>query len=56
MRSKDGIHTCQQGAAVYAKWFTERLGEEYGFTPVDVNKWATGSWTSDKAFAKFECK
>ncbi|MDQ1749175.1 MAG: hypothetical protein QOE71_231, partial [Pseudonocardiales bacterium] len=56
LRSKDGIHTCQQGAAAYAKWFTERLGEQYGFTPVDASKWATGSWTSDKVFAKNDCK
>ncbi|MGK5638059.1 SGNH/GDSL hydrolase family protein [Streptomyces sp. URMC 126] len=55
-RSGDGIHSCQQGSAAFAKWFTERLGKVYGFTPAAPEKWATGSWTSDARFGKLGCR
>lgn len=54
-RAKDGIHSCQQGSAAFAKWFTERLGAVYGFTPAAPEKWATGSWTGDKRYGSLGC-
>ncbi|WP_432004256.1 SGNH/GDSL hydrolase family protein [Streptomyces sioyaensis] len=54
-RSRDGIHSCQQGSAAFAKWFTEQLGKQDGFTPAAPAKWAKGSWTGDKRFAKLGC-
>ncbi|MFE0105277.1 SGNH hydrolase domain-containing protein [Streptomyces sp. NPDC059009] len=54
-RSKDGIHNCQQGAAAFAKWFTERLGKEAGFTPASVDVWAKGSWTGSDRYGKLKC-
>lgn len=54
-RSKDGIHSCQQGSAAFAKWFTERLGEQDGFTPAAPEKWAQGSWTGNKRYAQLKC-
>ncbi|MFP3964966.1 hypothetical protein SMC26_21815 [Actinomadura fulvescens] len=32
-RSKNGSHSCQPGSASFAKWFAERLGKQFGFTP-----------------------
>ncbi|MBH1937745.1 SGNH/GDSL hydrolase family protein [Streptomyces sp. AV19] len=55
-RSSDGIHSCQQGSASFAKWFTERLGTAYGFAPADPAKWATGSWTGDARYGKLGCR
>ncbi|WP_344576565.1 SGNH/GDSL hydrolase family protein [Streptomyces lunalinharesii] len=54
-RSTDGIHSCQQGSAAFAKWFTEQLGKTYGFTPAAPDQWAKGSWVSDQRFAKLGC-
>lgn len=54
-RSKDGVHSCQQGSAAFAKWFTERLGKQHGFTPAAPGKWAQGSWTGDKRYAQLKC-
>ncbi|WP_030559484.1 SGNH/GDSL hydrolase family protein [Streptomyces aureocirculatus] len=54
-RSKDGIHSCQQGSASFAKWFGEQLGKRYGFEPAPVDKWATGAWTGDKAYSRLGC-
>ncbi|MEV7808587.1 SGNH hydrolase domain-containing protein [Microbispora sp. NPDC088329] len=54
-RSADGIHSCQQGSAAFAKWFTDRLGEAYGFTPAAPATWATGSWTADERYGKLGC-
>ncbi|MGK5637077.1 SGNH hydrolase domain-containing protein [Streptomyces sp. URMC 126] len=55
-RSDDGIHSCQQGSAAFAKWFGERLGAAYGFTPAAPEKWATGSWTGDARYGKLGCR
>ncbi|MCZ1019601.1 SGNH/GDSL hydrolase family protein [Streptomyces noursei] len=55
-RSSDGIHSCQQGSAAFAKWFTEQLGKAYGFTPAAPEKWATGSWTGDERYGKLGCR
>lgn len=54
-RSQDGIHSCQQGSAAFAKWFTEQLGKQDGFTPAAPDKWAKGSWTGSKRYAQFKC-
>ncbi|GAA2103355.1 SGNH/GDSL hydrolase family protein [Streptomyces albiaxialis] len=55
-RAKDGIHSCQQGSATFAQWFTKRLGSTYDFTPAPPQKWANGPWTGDKAYAKLGCE
>ncbi|MFB9469314.1 SGNH/GDSL hydrolase family protein [Nonomuraea salmonea] len=54
-RSKDGIHSCQQGSAAFATWFAKRLGELAGFTPAAPAEWATGAWTGDDRFTKLGC-
>jgi hypothetical protein len=55
-RSSDGIHSCQQGSAAFAKWFTEQLGKAHGFTPAAPGQWAKGSWVADKRYAKLGCR
>ncbi|MFE9370514.1 SGNH hydrolase domain-containing protein [Streptomyces sp. NPDC006711] len=54
-RSSDGIHNCQQGAAAFAKWLTEQLGGEAGFTPAPVDAWAQGEWTGDARYGNLKC-
>ncbi|MFJ4909884.1 hypothetical protein ACIQCR_21060 [Streptomyces sp. NPDC093249] len=60
-RGKDGIHSCQQGAAVFAVWFGKELGERYGFAPAAPATWATwatwatGAWTGDKVYGPLGC-
>ncbi|MFE0152468.1 SGNH hydrolase domain-containing protein [Nonomuraea sp. NPDC059007] len=54
-RAKDGIHSCQQGSAAFATWFTKRLGELAGFAPAAPADWATGPWTGDEQFVKLGC-
>jgi hypothetical protein len=54
-RAKDGIHSCQQGAAAFGAWFAKRLGELTGFTPAAPDVWATGPWTGDERFVKLGC-
>ncbi|MFE4861105.1 SGNH/GDSL hydrolase family protein [Streptomyces sp. NPDC056670] len=54
-RSSDGIHNCQQGAAAFAKWLSEQLGREAGFTPAPVDAWATGAWTGDARYGNLKC-
>lgn len=55
-RSKDGIHSCQQGSAAFAAWFGRQVHRQYGFAPAPVDRWATGSWTGDKAYALLGCR
>ncbi|UNO40367.1 SGNH/GDSL hydrolase family protein [Streptomyces sp. MST-110588] len=55
-RSKDGIHSCQQGSAAFATWFGEQLSKQYGFTPAPVDQWATGKWTGDKTYSALGCQ
>ncbi|MEV7415381.1 SGNH/GDSL hydrolase family protein [Streptomyces sp. NPDC089919] len=55
-RSADGIHSCQQGSAAFAKWFTAELGKAYGFAPAPADEWATGAWTGDARYGKLGCK
>ncbi|ATL31392.1 SGNH/GDSL hydrolase family protein [Streptomyces formicae] len=55
-RSKDGIHSCQQGSAAFAQWLTGELGKRYSFEPAPLDRWATGSWTGDKVYAPLGCK
>lgn len=55
-RSKDGIHSCQQGSAAFAQWFGEQLRQRYSFAPAPVDRWATGSWTGDKTYSRLGCK
>ncbi|WP_449345795.1 SGNH hydrolase domain-containing protein [Streptomyces xanthochromogenes] len=54
-RSSDGIHNCQQGAAAFAKWLSEQLGREAGFTPAPVDAWAKGAWTGDARYGNLKC-
>ncbi|MFC4062896.1 SGNH hydrolase domain-containing protein [Planomonospora corallina] len=54
-RAKDGIHSCQQGSAAFATWFTKQLGELTGFAPASPRVWATGPWTGDERFVKLGC-
>ncbi|WP_406146176.1 SGNH/GDSL hydrolase family protein [Streptomyces sp. NBC_01012] len=55
-RSKDGIHSCQQGSAAFAQWFDEELGKQYSYTPAPADQWATGPWTGDKVYGPLHCK
>ncbi|MFG1974864.1 SGNH/GDSL hydrolase family protein [Nonomuraea fuscirosea] len=54
-RAKDGIHSCQQGSAAFATWFTKQLGALTDFTPAAPATWATGSWTGDERYVKLGC-
>ncbi|MEU2824587.1 SGNH/GDSL hydrolase family protein [Streptomyces bacillaris] len=54
-RSKDGIHSCQQGSAAFAQWFGKKLNALYAFTPAAADQWATGAWTAEKVYGKFGC-
>lgn len=50
-RSKDGIHTCPQGAARFTAWLLDELAElEPAFEPAEASEWAETGWTSDKNF------
>ncbi|QES45541.1 SGNH/GDSL hydrolase family protein [Streptomyces venezuelae] len=55
-RSKDGVHSCQQGSAAFAQWLTKELGRLYSFTPAPADQWATGSWTGSKVYGSLGCK
>lgn len=55
-RSKDGIHSCQQGSAAFAKWFGGELHARYSLAPAAVDQWATGSWTGDKLYDRLGCR
>ncbi|WP_411139832.1 Rid family hydrolase [Streptomyces sp. x-80] len=55
-RASDGIHSCQQGSAAFAAWFTKQIGTAYGFTPAPADKWATGAWTADERYGKLSCR
>ncbi|MFF0746765.1 SGNH/GDSL hydrolase family protein [Streptomyces sp. NPDC004111] len=55
-RSKDGIHSCQQGSAAFAKWLSGELGQRYSFEPAPADTWATGAWTGDKVYGPLGCK
>ncbi|MCF3184297.1 SGNH/GDSL hydrolase family protein [Streptomyces polychromogenes] len=54
-RSKDGIHSCQQGSAAFAAWFGKELNKEYGFAAAAPGQWATGGWTADKVYGPLGC-
>lgn len=54
-RSKDGIHSCQQGSAAFAAWFGEELEKRYDFAPAEVKRWATGPWTGEKVYSRLGC-
>ncbi|MET8685454.1 SGNH/GDSL hydrolase family protein [Streptomyces sp. NPDC004732] len=56
LRSKDGIHSCQQGSAAFAQWLGKELGRVYSFTPAPADRWATGSWTGAKVYGPLGCK
>nr|WP_269146386.1 SGNH/GDSL hydrolase family protein [Streptomyces endocoffeicus] len=56
LRAPDGIHSCQQGSAAFAKWLGGELGKRYGFAPAPPEEWAEGSWTDDERFTKLGCK
>jgi peptidoglycan/LPS O-acetylase OafA/YrhL len=50
-RSKDGIHTCPQGAARFAGWLLTKLTTVLpGFTPPAADSWANSGWSADKHF------
>ncbi|WP_394619350.1 SGNH/GDSL hydrolase family protein [Lentzea sp. JNUCC 0626] len=51
-RSADGIHTCPQGAARFARWLVGEIAKRPGgFTPADPGSWANTGWSADKHFA-----
>ncbi|MEV5595271.1 SGNH/GDSL hydrolase family protein [Streptomyces sp. NPDC052496] len=54
-RSKDGIHSCQQGSAAFANWFGQQLSKHYAFTPAPADRWAKGPWTGDKVYGQLKC-
>ncbi|MFH8347658.1 SGNH/GDSL hydrolase family protein [Streptomyces sp. NPDC018045] len=54
-RSKDGIHSCQQGSAAFANWLGQELSKNYSFTPAAADQWAKGSWTGDKVYGQLKC-
>lgn len=54
-RSADKTHSCQQGTAQFAQWFTTELAELAQFTPADPKGWANGAWTKSDVFAKLNC-
>ncbi|MEU5974434.1 SGNH/GDSL hydrolase family protein [Streptomyces sp. NPDC047315] len=54
-RSKDGIHSCQQGSAAFAQWFGKELNALYSYAPAAADQWATGAWTAEKVYGKFGC-
>ncbi|MFF8605764.1 SGNH/GDSL hydrolase family protein [Streptomyces sp. NPDC015346] len=54
-RSKDGIHSCQQGSAAFAAWFGTELNKRYAFTPAALDQWADGPWTGDKVYGRLGC-
>ncbi|MFD8453257.1 MULTISPECIES: SGNH/GDSL hydrolase family protein [Streptomyces] len=55
-RSKDGIHSCQQGSAAFAVWFGEQLEKRYGFDPAAAGTWATGTWTGEEVYSRLGCE
>ncbi|MFJ7206570.1 SGNH/GDSL hydrolase family protein [Streptomyces sp. NPDC098789] len=54
-RSSDKTHSCQQGTAKFAQWFSTELGRLAGFSPADPKGWANGEWTKSDVFAKLNC-
>lgn len=54
-RGDDGIHACQQAAASFASWFMKGFEDVSGLEPTDPEAWATGDWTSNEVFAKYDC-
>ncbi|MFF5971057.1 SGNH/GDSL hydrolase family protein [Streptomyces sp. NPDC012769] len=54
-RSKDGIHSCQQGSAAFATWFGKELDKRYSFEPAAPDQWANGPWTGDQVYGRLGC-
>ncbi|MFJ4596951.1 MULTISPECIES: SGNH/GDSL hydrolase family protein [unclassified Kitasatospora] len=54
-RSNDRTHSCQQGTAKFAQWFTTEVGKLAGFSPADPKSWANGDWTKSDVFAQLNC-
>ncbi|MFD7588623.1 SGNH/GDSL hydrolase family protein [Kitasatospora sp. NPDC059811] len=54
-RSNDRTHSCQQGTAKFAQWFTTEVGRLAGFSPADPKSWANGDWTKSDVFAQLNC-
>ncbi|MFD7033653.1 SGNH/GDSL hydrolase family protein [Streptomyces sp. NPDC059917] len=54
-RSADRTHSCQQGTAKFAQWFSTELGKLTGFSPADPKGWANGEWTKSDVFSKLNC-
>ncbi|MFF3002259.1 SGNH/GDSL hydrolase family protein [Kitasatospora sp. NPDC057940] len=54
-RSNDRTHSCQQGTAKFAQWFTTEVGKLAGFSPADPKSWANGDWTRSDVFAQLNC-
>jgi hypothetical protein len=50
-RSKDGVHTCPQGAARFTAWLLKKLTKVFaGFQPASAASWANTGWADDKRF------
>ena len=54
-RGKDGIHACQQASASFAAWFMTEFAKVSDLKPAAPETWATGTWTSAKTYATYDC-
>jgi hypothetical protein len=54
-RANDGSHGCQQASASFAAWFMPEFEKVSGLKSADPKTWATGEWTSNEVFAKYDC-
>lgn len=54
-RASDKIHSCQQGSASFAQWFTGELGRMGNFKIADAKTWTDGDWTKSDVFSALNC-
>ena len=50
-RKSDGVHVCPQGAARFATWFVNRVGDRYpGLITATPDAWIAGPWITSARF------
>ena len=49
-RKPDGVHVCPQGAARFAVWFTQQLGDRYLGVDPTTTDWIRGPWTTSPRY------
>jgi hypothetical protein len=49
-RKPDGVHVCPQGAARFAVWFTQQLGDRYLGVDPTTTDWLRGPWTTSPRY------